>query len=354
MSLLLKDLKETSGALTALQDLQSDLSICSSRIETANQKLFIGDNIDDYPDQTIQWLLKETKLSYKQVHYLWSTDIMNALRTYPWFLPASMIYDYEFRVWTKLGSGTINQEFNHEYNGAVEFVSSGVQCTYFDRDNAWPGWMALFGVDYADSSDRTFNGDYTAHICEFQITIPNDATNKWLLGFYTSLTASGGTGQPFIGIFWWGASNANQIGIRRRTSAGGTVTDAKSTITFTDGINSGRFLYLHSPQFGEYLYYYDNGTWTEIAKITKKTTLNLKHMRVSANFSSNVAAYTTTFHDFKLYSYDSCVIENNVPKFLGGRYEISSWIRIGNYNTAPDWESFLNTQFYDQVVAIVT
>ena len=37
MCLLLKDLKEASGALAALQDLQSDLSICNSTIETENQ-----------------------------------------------------------------------------------------------------------------------------------------------------------------------------------------------------------------------------------------------------------------------------------------------------------------------------
>lgn len=219
-------------------------------------------------------------------------DVLNFIKAYPWIQgkAASVIYDYQFNIWTKIGSGTINDFSNWTLGSPpddlVQFVTAGAQ-------------YANITQDYNESDTLAYLFSTYVWGVEFSVEIPDDATNRWILEFYSSTTASGGTAQPFVGIFWWGASNNNYMGIRRRNSAGATVVNGNGTKIESDYFRE-TFLFLHDPNSGEYLYHKVDGAWVEYATITSKSTVNYKHLRVACNTNASATGYTVDFTKFRV------------------------------------------------------
>lgn len=289
-------------------------------------------------------------VSEEKPHIHINDDIQRIFKGYPFDHANGMIYDYQFNTWTKVGSGKINEEDEAYVTGGYNtrdggyFYNAGVQC-------------ANITTDYDDEGNLVGMFNSRIYCCEFSIEdnyiyadgetvlyYGDDAKNKWILGFYNSLTASGGTVQPYIGVFCWGTATpatgelGNSIGVRRVTKAGGSVQYNHNT---GNGIASNyHYLFIHDPNNGEYLYYSDGGSsngyfskWQSVAYINTGTTLNTKHLRVNANLSSSGAGYTCVIPCFRL-SY--------LEQDADGNYlyvPVSNWDYVPNSANAFYWDS---------------
>lgn len=223
-------------------------------------------------------------------------ELMSITSSHPYNETPSVVFDRQQKIWTKLGSGDIIWGYNAS-PPTLTLYNTGVQCqnitqaedgTYLFNSKVW---CCEFGFNSAEQFDKDI----------------------WSIIFYTSLTASGGTGQPFVGIMWYGTTG--QMSIRRRLSAGGTVTTVKTEKVFEysdiGGTTNPMFLYIHDPTNGEYLYYKARNdtsiAWTLVASIPTGSTVNFRHVRLSASTGSSVTVYQNNFHN----RFALCYLEDN-------------------------------------------
>lgn len=217
------------------------------------KKIFYED-IEIFPEPTaiIEQLMKTQPQPQTE------NDIAQILKFYPYEV-SSAIYDYKFRMWQKLGNGTITR--NEEiYN----FNNAAVQLNDFSD-----------AMSYSDIEVR------------MTLKILSDNADGSILRFFNNLsstTSSGTTSYPYIGLNYSKTSKKFTLSQRLKNNGNTQNSVENYDVQFpADSIVNIRF-YINSDGTS---YLIADGKY--ICDLNTKNSLNLKKIRVLAKASSTLS-----------------------------------------------------------------
>ena len=193
-------------------------------------------------------------------------DVNGIVKSYP-FENYSVIFDYQYKEWTKVGSGTLTSDVE---NAIYSFQNCGVQTTNFDSD------FFLLNITLMINSPITKNPEI--------ITFFNNANTS-------------STRYPLLYLGY--NYTTKKFFTCKRTTNNGTIISSTETHAIT--FEPDTYISLQLTKYDGGATILQSGT-TEICRINDTTNTRLKKIRIAANSGATVSYTNITVKNFKLKS----------------------------------------------------